>query len=84
MVRILSGFHGYEGVARSAKVVEQSADVYYGREYQDIVRRVPSIRRARELLGWEPKIGFEEAIRRTIAHYVETDTLPDDRQGRTS
>ncbi len=84
MVRILSGFHGYESVARSAKVVEQSADLYYGREYQDIVRRVPSIRRARELLGWEPKIGFEEAIRRTIAHYVETDTLPDDRQGRTS
>jgi nucleoside-diphosphate-sugar epimerase len=66
-------------VAARAKIVEKSADEYYGREYQDIVRRVPSVARARELLGWEPKIGFEEAIRRTIAHYIETDTLPDHR-----
>jgi nucleoside-diphosphate-sugar epimerase len=57
-------------------VVEQSADRYYGKEYQDITRRVPSIRRARELLGWEPRHGFEDAIRKTIAHYVTTSSLP--------
>jgi nucleoside-diphosphate-sugar epimerase len=79
MVRVLAEFPRFKGVAARARIIEQSADEYYGREYQDIVRRVPSIRRARELLGWEPKIGFEEAIRRTIAHYIETDTLPDHR-----
>jgi nucleoside-diphosphate-sugar epimerase len=42
---------------------------------------VPSVRRAKELLGWTPKIGFEDALRRTIGHYVETDTLPDHRPG---
>jgi nucleoside-diphosphate-sugar epimerase len=77
MVSVLASFPRTKEVASRAKIVEQSADDYYGREYQDIVRRVPSISRARKLLGWEPKIAFEEAIRRTIAHYIETDTLPD-------
>ncbi len=79
MVRVLSEFKGYEGVAKRARIVEQSAEQYYGNQYQDIVRRVPSIARAKEHLGWEPKIGFEDALRRTIAHYVETDTQPDQR-----
>lgn len=43
---------------------------YYGEGYEDMVRRVPDITQARELLGWEPKIGLQEALRRTISHYV--------------
>jgi dTDP-glucose 4,6-dehydratase len=34
------------------------------------VRR-PDISRAREVLGWEPKIGFDEGMRRTIAWFRE-------------
>ncbi len=33
--------------------------------------RQPDISRAREVLGWEPKIGFEEGMRRTIAWFRE-------------
>jgi nucleoside-diphosphate-sugar epimerase len=79
MVRVLASFPRYEAIAKRAKIVEQSADQYYGKEYQDITHRVPSIARAKKALGWEPKIGFEDAVRRTIAHYIETDTLPDSR-----
>ena len=79
MIRILGTFPGYEARAKGARVVVDSAGEYYGPEYQDIVHRVPSIRRAKERLGWEPAVGFEEAVRRTIAHYVETETLPDAR-----
>ena len=79
MVAVLASFPRTKELAARAKIVEQSADDYYGREYHDIVRRVPSIRRAGERLGWKPKVGFEEAIRRTIAHYIETETLPDHR-----
>jgi UDP-4-amino-4-deoxy-L-arabinose formyltransferase/UDP-glucuronic acid dehydrogenase (UDP-4-keto-hexauronic acid decarboxylating) len=81
MVRVLSQFEGYEHKKKSARIVEQSAQQYYGDQYQDITRRVPSVRRAQELLGWTPKIGFEDALRRTIGHYVETATLPDHRPG---
>jgi len=76
MVSVLGSFRGYEGKAERAKIVEQSADQYYGKEYQDIVHRVPSIRRAKTHLGWSPKVPFEESIRRTIAWYVETSSMP--------
>jgi nucleoside-diphosphate-sugar epimerase len=82
MIRILSEFHGYADLAKRVRVVEQSADHYYGKEYQDIVRRVPSIRRAREILGWEPHIPFEEAVRRTIAYYVDGKPSSDRTHGR--
>lgn len=36
-------------------------------KYKDIVRRKPDLTKANELLGYEPKISMEEAIRRMIA-----------------
>lgn len=37
--------------------------------YADIELRVPSIDKARKLLGYEPKIDLEEGLRRTIDYY---------------
>ncbi|PGH13861.1 hypothetical protein AJ79_03429 [Helicocarpus griseus UAMH5409] len=37
----------------------------------DPVRRVPDARRAKELLGWEPKVGLAEGLARTFAMYEE-------------
>ena len=34
-------------------------------------RRCPDISRARELLGWEPKVTLAEGLRRTIAYFSE-------------
>jgi len=82
MIKILGEFPGYAAKAKNAKIIEQSADKYYGKEYQDITRRVPSIKRAREILHWEPKYDFEDSIRKTIAHYVNTSSMPGD--GSTS
>ena len=33
--------------------------------------RCPDISRAREVLGWEPKVGFDEGMRRSIAWFGE-------------
>jgi UDP-glucose 4-epimerase len=37
-----------------------------------VVSRALDITRAKELLGWEPKVSLEEGIRRTIEWYVST------------
>ncbi len=39
------------------------------RDRDDPQRRCPDIRRARALLGWEPRIGLEEGLRRTITDF---------------
>jgi UDP-glucose 4-epimerase len=38
----------------------------FGR-YEDVRARVPEIGKAREVLGFEPRVGLEEGLRRTIA-----------------
>ncbi|HKY38355.1 MAG TPA: GDP-mannose 4,6-dehydratase [Polyangiaceae bacterium] len=40
-------------------------------KYEDVMRRIPDITRARTLLGFEPKIDLEEGLGRTIRWQVE-------------
>ena len=56
--------------AKATRIVDTSAGEYYGEGYQDIMTRVPSIRRARKILGWEPKVGMDEAVKRTVDFYL--------------
>ena len=44
-----------------------TGEEFYGSGYEDIQRRVPDITRAQELLGWEPVVGLDEALERTVA-----------------
>src|SRR5512138_2539504 len=39
MVRVLGEMKGYEQLAKRVKIVEQSAEKYYGGQYQDVERR---------------------------------------------
>jgi len=38
----------------------------YGKQYEDIIRRVPKVTKAKEILGWEAEIQIEEGVRKTI------------------
>jgi UDP-glucose 4-epimerase len=37
-------------------------------EYKDIMRRVPDLTKARDILGYASKFSFEKAIKKTLAH----------------
>jgi UDP-4-amino-4-deoxy-L-arabinose formyltransferase/UDP-glucuronic acid dehydrogenase (UDP-4-keto-hexauronic acid decarboxylating) len=54
-----------------SEIVDISAANYYGKGYQDIYTRKPSIEKARTLLNWEPKIGLEESMRLTLNSFLE-------------
>jgi len=71
LVKAVGTYHGYESVAKKAKIVDVTSAKYYGKGYQDIMTRVPSIKRAKEKLGWSPKVGFDEAIKRTLDFYLK-------------
>lgn len=43
---------------------------YYGAGYQDVEHRRPSIQNARKLLGWNPTIGLEESVERTLDFFL--------------
>jgi UDP-glucose 4-epimerase len=60
-------------LARSRSTIKfvTEAEVY-GPSYEDIRRRVPSIRKMREILGVEPQVALVEGLRRTIEWFRQT------------
>ncbi|STI84863.1 bifunctional polymyxin resistance protein [includes: UDP-4-amino-4-deoxy-l-arabinose formyltransferase;UDP-glucuronic acid oxidase, UDP-4-keto-hexauronic acid decarboxylating] [Escherichia coli] len=60
---------------RAFAVVESSS--YYGKGYQDVEHRKPSIRNAHRCLDWEPKIDMQETIDETLDFFLRTVDLTD-------
>ncbi|MHB8139475.1 MAG: bifunctional UDP-4-keto-pentose/UDP-xylose synthase [Smithellaceae bacterium] len=54
-----------------SEIIEVPADTFYGKGYQDIYTRKPSIEKARNLLSWEPKINLQESMRLTLNSFLE-------------
>ena len=54
-----------------SEIIEVPAQTYYGKGYQDIYTRKPSIEKARILLGWSPVIGLEDSLRMTLYSFLE-------------
>ncbi|HSS50052.1 MAG TPA: NAD-dependent epimerase/dehydratase family protein, partial [Thermoanaerobaculia bacterium] len=54
-----------------ARLESVSSDTYFGKGYQDMVARKPSIKKARRLLGWDPKTTLDEALERTYEAFLE-------------
>jgi nucleoside-diphosphate-sugar epimerase len=60
----------YPGYAERAQQVTVGSGDYYGRGYQDIMTRVPSIKNAEQYLGWKPRTDLETALRKTLDYYL--------------
>jgi len=66
----------WRAVAEAAVLEDRPDAAYYGPGYEDVDDRRPSVAKARELLGWVPRIGFTETVRRTVASILETTPCP--------
>ncbi len=47
------------------------ARAFYGSGYQDVEHRRPSIRQAQRILGWEPKVPFEQSVGETLDYFLK-------------
>ena len=46
------------------------AQAFYGAGYQDVQHRRPSIREARRILGWQPKVPFGQSVNDTLDYFL--------------
>ncbi len=70
LLSLIKTYPVYAPLAEKVRLVTVSSGEYYGKGYQDILTRVPSIKNARELLGWEPETGLKIALRKTLDYYL--------------
>lgn len=70
MLDVVSEFPGHEDVRTHVKLVKIDSGEYYGKGYQDMLVRVPSIK-AIKSLGWEPSTDVRTAIRKTVEFYID-------------
>jgi nucleoside-diphosphate-sugar epimerase len=59
----------YRDSAAQVKLVETTADAYYGSGYQDVQHRVPKIDNTCADLGWRPAVTLEDSLRRIFDAY---------------
>jgi nucleoside-diphosphate-sugar epimerase len=60
----------YRDRAEKCQIIEVSSDSFYGKGYQDMLTRVPSVKMAKDKLGWEPLTGIDDALRKTLDFYL--------------
>ena len=74
MIEVASEFPTLRERAQNTKIETVTSADYYGKYYQDIQLRVPAIEAAREHLGWAPHTDLRDAVRQTIAYYVNLES----------
>lgn len=70
MVKLVKTYPAHKHLADKVKIVEVNSEAHYGVHYQDIVHRVPSIQNAKKYLGWEPVVGLEDSLRKTLDYHL--------------
>jgi UDP-glucose 4-epimerase len=69
-----------------SKIVFVPHESYYGAGFEDTRRRVPSIEKARRLLGYRPRVPLATGLRRTVRWWRRTygGARPDDDRSRVA
>src|SRR3989344_1456130 len=70
VLALVKTYPKYAPLAEKPRLVSVSSGDYYGKGYQDILTRVPSIRNAEKYLGWKPVTDFKTALRKTLDYHL--------------
>jgi len=69
MLDMALGYPEYRDSAAQVKIIDTTADAYYGKGYQDVQNRVPKIANTMRDLGWAPGVNMDQALRRIFDAY---------------
>jgi nucleoside-diphosphate-sugar epimerase len=70
LVALIKTYPKYAPLANATRLVAVDSAEYYGKGYQDILTRVPSIRNAEMYLGWKPTTDLNSALRMTLDYHL--------------
>jgi nucleoside-diphosphate-sugar epimerase len=71
MLQTAATYPEYRVNAAKVKLVDTTADNYYGKGYQDVEFRTPRIDNTRADLGWMPRVAMQDALRQIFDAYKD-------------
>lgn len=71
LINLIKNYPAYAEAAQKTELIVTSAQDYFGKGYQDVNRRVPSIKKAQKILAWSPHISLEEGLRKTLDYHLK-------------
>jgi nucleoside-diphosphate-sugar epimerase len=69
MHKLAFEFPEYAAAAAKCRIIDTSADAFYGKGYQDVQNRTPTISNTMSDLGWAPRIDMATALHRIYESY---------------
>ncbi|NVN98475.1 MAG: bifunctional UDP-4-keto-pentose/UDP-xylose synthase [Geobacteraceae bacterium] len=70
LLELVKEYPDYKERADNCKLIEVSSGDFYGKGYQDMLTRVPSVKNAKARLDWEPVTSVDDALRKTLEFYL--------------
>ena len=70
LIQQIKNYPAYAHLAEQTQLIDTTSDNYYGEGYQDVGRRVPAIKNAKEFLGWSPSTDMATAIKKTLDYHL--------------
>jgi nucleoside-diphosphate-sugar epimerase len=70
LVAMVKTYPQYAPLAEKTKLITVNSNDYYGKGYQDVLTRVPSIKNAEQYLGWRPTTDLKTALRKTLDYHL--------------
>jgi nucleoside-diphosphate-sugar epimerase len=71
LIALFKEHPSYDPKKFKPRVEVKNSQTFYGDNYQDINTRVPSIVNAKKILGWEPKVTLDEALKLTLDSFLK-------------
>jgi len=69
--RMVATVKTYPEFAGSKTKIRTPLPTIYGKGYSGCRKTCASVKKAKELLGWEPKTNFTESLRKTVEYYIK-------------
>ncbi len=70
LLELIKTYADYTNYAAQVELQTINSDNYYGKGYQDVERRMPSIKRAQQQLDWQPHIDIKTSLKKILDFYL--------------
>jgi len=71
LISLIKTYPKYKALAEKTELLNLSGEEHFGKGYQDVPHRVPSIQRAKNDLHWTPLIDIKTSLKKTLDYHLE-------------